>query len=509
MLLRRTLTLAAVVALLAPVACKRHIPIQAAGADIEQPADAPTPDAPPAQGANEKAPSAEAPPLANGKLTLSTGFAPVVERVASAVVNISSTRTVKPSASEQNPFFNDPLFRDFFGRGPLAPHERRERALGSGVIVSSDGFVLTNSHVVSEADEVRVMLPDKRELKAKIVGQDPKTDVALLRIPGSGFPTASFGDSSRVKVGDFVLAIGDPLGLGQTVTMGIISAKGRGNVGIVDYEDFIQTDAAINPGNSGGALVNVEGQLIGLNTAIATTGGSGGNQGIGFAVPSNLAREVMAQIQAHGRVIRGWLGVAIQDVTPAMAKALGLPSEAGALVGDVTSDTPAAKAGLKRGDVIFAVDGQPVTDSRTLRLHVAESSPGTKLKLTVLRNGAHQDITVTLGEMPAEEKKSPANAPSATGAVGIQVAPLTPDLALRLEVPEGTSGVVVTGVEPGSRAADAGVRPGDLIQEVDHRAVKTPDDVRKGLEKDGKRPHVLLVFRHGVTHFVAIPAEGE
>jgi serine protease Do len=192
-----------------------------------------------------------------------------------------------------------------------------------------------------------------------------------------------------------------------------------------------------------------------------------------------------------------------------MAKALGLPSEEGALVGDVTSDTPAAKAGLKRGDVILAVDGQPVIDSRTLRLHVAESSPGTKLKLTILRNGARQDLTVTLGEMPAEEKKPPGTAPSATAAVGIQVAPLTPDLALRLEVPEGASGVVVTGVEPGSRAADAGVRPGDLIQEIDHKTVKTPDEVRKALEKDGKKPHVLLVYRHGVTHYVAIPAEGE
>ncbi len=359
-------------------------------------------------------------------MTLESGFAPVVERIAGAVVNIASTRVVRPPSPEQLPFFNDPLFRDFFGRGARPPAERREQALGSGVIVSRDGYVLTNSHVVQGASDIRVSLTDKRELKATVVGQDPQTDIAVLRIPGSGFPVAKLADSSRVRVGDVVLAIGDPLGLGQTVTMGIISAKGRGNVGVADYEDFIQTDAAINPGNSGGALVDVHGQLIGINTAIATTGGGRGNQGIGFSVPSNLAREVMTQIEEHGRVIRGWLGVAVQDVTPQMVTGLGLTTQGGALIGDVTPDSPAAKAGLQRGDVVVAIDGKPVADSRDLRMKIAESSPGTRVSLGVLRGGARREITAALGEVPAEQQRLAEGAPSATGALGIQLAPLTP-----------------------------------------------------------------------------------
>jgi serine protease Do len=465
----------------------------------------------------EKAPAVDVTPIATSeppspaageRITLETGFASVVDRVAGAVVNISTTRIVQPPAPEQLPFFNDPLFREFFGHGPRPPRELREMALGSGVIVSREGYVLTNSHVVQGANDVRVSLPDKRELKATIVGQDPKTDIALLRIPGEGFPVAAFGDSSRVRVGDLALAIGDPLGLGQTVTLGIISAKGRGNVGIVDYEDFIQTDAAINPGNSGGALVNVEGQLIGINTAIATSGGGRGNQGLGFAVPSNLAREVMRQIEQHGRVIRGWLGVAVQDVTPAMAAALGLKTQGGALLGDVTEGSPAAKAGLARGDVVVDVDGKPVADSRSLRLHIAEASPGTKVVMGVLHNGARRDVTATLGEMPSEERKPPGGAPPAAGALGILLAPLTPDLARRLDVPEGTSGAVITEVQPGSRGAEVGLRAGDVIQEIDKAPVRSPEDVKKALGKDGTRTHLLLVVREGTTHYVAVPPEG-
>jgi serine protease Do len=442
-------------------------------------------------------------------LTIATGFAPVVERVAGAVVNISSTRIVHPPSAEQLPFFNDPLFRDFFGRMQPPQRTLRERALGSGVIVSPEGYVLTNVHVVQGASDIRVSLPDRRELKATVVGQDPKTDIALLRLPGDGFPFLHLGDSTKVRVGDFVLAIGNPLGLGQTVTMGIISAKGRGNVGIVDYEDFIQTDAAINPGNSGGPLVDAAGELIGINTAIATTGGGQGNQGIGFAVPSNLAREVMHQIEKNGRVIRGWMGVAIQDLTPDMASALGLKAQAGALVGDVTPGSPAAKAGLARGDVVVEVDGKPVADSRSFRLIISELSPGTRASLGVLRHGARRTVEVTLGEMPSEPSKPGAPPPSATGALGIQIAPLTPDLARRLDVPEGTNGVVVTGVQQGSRAADLGLRPGDVIQEVDNGPVRSPGDLKKALEADAKRPHVLLVLREGVTHYVAVPPEGE
>jgi serine protease Do len=446
---------------------------------------------------------------AGEKLTIMTGFAPVVERVAGAVVNISSTRIVNPPSTDQLPFFNDPLFRDLLGR--LQPPQRtlRERALGSGVIVSPDGYVLTNVHVVQGASDIRVSLPDRRELKGTVVGQDPKTDIAVLRIPGNGFPYLHLGDSTKVRVGDFAIAIGNPLGLGQTVTMGIISAKGRGNVGIVDYEDFIQTDAAINPGNSGGALVDAAAELIGINTAIATSGGGQGNQGIGFAVPSNLAREVLHQIQKNGRVIRGWMGVAIQDLTPDMTSALGLKTQNGALVSDVTPGSPAAKAGLARGDVVVEVDNQAVADSRSFRLIISELAPGTRVSLGVLRHGARRTVEVNLGEMPSEPQKPGAQAPSATGALGIQIAPLTPDLARRLDVPEGTNGVVVTGVQQGSRAAELGLRPGDVIQEIDNNAVRSPQDVKKALESNGKRAHVLLVLREGVTHFVAVPPEGE
>ena len=464
MLLCRTLTIA-VLALIPFVGCKRSQP--GFGAGLPEIAPTKADEAPQAE-----PPRAE-PPGAGERLSVESGFAPVVDRVAGAVVNVSSTRVLHPEAGEQNPFFEDPLFRQFFGHGPSRPpKEMREQALGSGVIVSRDGYVLTNAHVVHGANEVRVMLPDKREFRAKIVGQDPKTDIALIRIPAGDYPVVTFGDSTRVRVGDFALAIGDPLGLGQTVTMGIISAKGRGNVGIVDYEDFLQTDAAINPGNSGGALVNVDGQIIGIPTAIATIGGARGNQGIGFAVPSNLAREVMTQIEQHGRVIRGWLGVAVQDVTSAMAGAMGLPGPGGALVGDVTQGSPAEKAGLKRGDVIVKIDGKPVSDSRSLRMQIAETSPGSSARLTVVRNGATVDVPVTLGEMPNEQQQGPAGAEKGgAGAMGIQVTPLTPDLAQRLDLPEGTAGVVVTQVQPGSRAADAGLRSGDVIQEIDKKKV--------------------------------------
>jgi serine protease Do len=479
---------------LLPAGCRRHVRDEKASAL----------DAVPASPAPERAA-----PVPAERVTIEGGFANVVDRVAAAVVNISSTRVVRPPSPEQIPFYDDPLFRELFGHGGRLPQQRREQSLGSGVIVSRDGYVLTNVHVVQGGSEIRVSLPDKRELRATVIGQDPKTDIALLRIPGDGFPFARFGDSSKVRVGDFALAIGDPLGLGQTVTMGIISAKGRGNVGIVDYEDFIQTDAAINPGNSGGALVDVSGDLIGINTAIATSGGARGNQGIGFAVPANLAREVMAEIEKHGRVIRGWLGVAVQDVTPPMATALGLPTQGGALVGDVTPDSPAARAGLERGDVVLDLAGKPVVDSRELRLRISEASPGTKLPLVVLRNGARRDVTATLGEMPSDEQRPGAAAPSVAGAMGIELSPLTPDLAHRLNLPETVHGAVVTGVQPGSRAAEAGLRPGDVIQEIDKTPVRSPQDLKKALGQDSKRTHLALVLREGITHYVAIPPEGE
>jgi serine protease Do len=499
MQLRRTVTLA-LVGLTSLAGCRRW------RRDFSHDASPP----PPLPAAPHAEPAADQPPPAPlDRVTLETGFGPVVERIAGAVVNISTTRTVRPAVPEQVPFFDDPFFRDFFGHGQRLPPEVKERALGSGVIVSADGYVLTNSHVVQGATDIRVSLPDKRELKATVVGQDPQTDLAVLRIPGTGFPVAQIANSSRVRVGDVALAIGDPLGLGQTVTMGIISAKGRGDVGIVDYEDFIQTDAAINPGNSGGALVDLQGRLIGINTAIATSGGGRGNQGIGFSVPSNLAREVMSQIEQRGRVVRGWLGVAVQDVTPSMATGLGLKTPGGALVGDVTADSPAAKAGFERGDVVVDVDGKPVASSRGLRLLIAESSPGTRVRVGLLRNGARRELVVALGEVPTEQQRLATGAPSATGALGIQVAPLMPEMARRLGVPEGTSGALIAGVQPGSRAAEAGLRPGDVIEEIDKARVRSADDVKKALERDAKQTHVVLVWRAGTTHYVALPPEGE
>src|SRR5580700_9832310 len=296
-----------------------------------------------------------------------TGFAPVVKEVLPDVVNISSSKVVRTPNQFPEGMPNDPFFQQFFGQGfgnrPEIPKERREQSLGSGVIVSPEGYVLTNNHVVDGATDVKVTLSDKRELKAKIVGTDPKTDIAVLKLEGANFPAITLGDSSKVQVGDYALAIGDPFGVGQTVTMGIVSAKGRGNLGIEDYEDFIQTDAPINPGNSGGALVNDRGELVGINTAILSHG-SGGNEGIGFAIPVNLARNVMGQILDHGKVNRAYLGIMIQDITPGISKAMGLKEMKGVLVGDVTPSGPAAKSGVQRGDVILEVNGKPVEDSR-------------------------------------------------------------------------------------------------------------------------------------------------
>src|ERR1041385_8140296 len=319
------------------------------------------------------------------------GFVPVVKKALPAVVNIASSKIIRsPNRGPQAPFFSDPLFQQFFGddfsREFRIPREQRERSLGSGVIVSPDGHILTNNHVVDGASEIKVSLSDKRELRARIIGTDPKTDIAVLKVDAKDLPVMTFGDSSKSQVGDFAIAVGNPFGVGQTVTMGIISATGRGGLGIEDYEDFIQTDAAINPGNSGGAMVNVRGELIGINTAIIS--GGGGNQGVGFAVPVNMARGVMDQILKHGKVTRGWLGVTIQPVTPAMAKAFGLQGPPrGALVSDITPDGPAARSGLTKGDIILELNGEPVSDSRALSLQISMLAPGTSVRLKVSRNG--------------------------------------------------------------------------------------------------------------------------
>jgi len=366
--------------------------------------------------------------------------------------------------------------------------------------------VLTNNHVVDGATDVRVTLSDKREFKAQVIGTDPKTDIAVLKLSGDKFDPITLGDSKKVQVGDYALAIGDPFGVGQTVTMGIVSAKGRGNLGIEDYEDFIQTDAPINPGNSGGALVNDRGELIGINTAILSHG-SGGNEGIGFAIPINLARNVMGQIIDHGKVTRGYLGVVIQPITPVMSKALNLNKLEGALVGDVSAKGPAKDAGVQRGDVILAINGNTVTDSNELRNTISMMQPGQTVKLTINRNGSTKDIDVKLGELPLSKEEASNdsdNSGSKESMKGITVETLDSDTAQQLQLPEATKGVVVTSVDPSSAAADSGLRKGDVIQEVNHKPVKTAAEFEAAMSNAGKNGTLLLVNRGGTTVFVAL-----
>jgi serine protease Do len=439
--------------------------------------------------------------------SLGTGFTPVVERALPAVVNVSSSRTVKTGGTQATPFFNDPFFRQFFGdqfsRQFQVPRERRERSLGSGVILTPDGYILTNNHVIDKATDIKVSLRDKREFKARLVGTDPKTDVAVLKIEATNLPTLTLGDSDKTRVGEIVLAIGDPFGVGETVTMGIVSATGRGNLDIEDYEDFIQTDAAINPGNSGGALINARGELVGINTAILT-GGGGGNQGIGFAIPINLARQVMEQILKTGHVVRGYLGVMIQPVTPGLAKAFGLTDVKGAIVGDVTKDSPAARAGLLKGDVIVAMNGQPVKDSLELRLKVAQTPPGTEVRFTLRREGREKDVTVKLGELPEKAQAAAGGEAASSPLSGVKVEDLTPDIAEQVGVARGTLGVVVDSVADDSPASDAGLRRGDVIEEVNHRGVPNVAAFDRAVREVGSKPVLLLVNRQGTTSFVVV-----
>jgi serine protease Do len=329
-------------------------------------------------------------------------MSPAAHAAMPSVVKISASKIVKaPTSFEGQGGESEDMFRQFFGngarRGMQPPQSHREGGLGSGVIISSDGYILTNNHVVDGATDVRVTLPDRREFKAKVIGTDPKTDIAVIRIDAQKLPSLTIGNSSKLQVGDAVLAIGNPYGVGQTVTAGIVSATGRANLGIEDYEDFIQTDASINPGNSGGALVNDRGELVGINTAILANGSGGGNQGIGFAVPVNLARQVMDQIVSHGSVQRAYLGVTVQEVTPAIAKAIGLDSPKGALVGDVSPNSPAQKAGLQSGDVILSLNNTPILESNQLRMNISMMETGQTLKLKVFRNGQTTIPTRTAG----------------------------------------------------------------------------------------------------------------
>lgn len=451
-----------------------------------------------------------APVVVNG---IRTSYADVVEKTLPAVVRIEAEHKNKPqSSANQLPFPFDDLFRQ-------APEMQRppiERGLGSGVIVSSDGTILTNNHVIEGADRITVILSNNKSYEARLVGSDRPSDLAVLKIEAQNMPYLTLGNSDAVRVGDIVLAIGNPLGIGQTVTAGIISAKGR-RTGLSygssndTFEDFLQTDAPINRGNSGGALVNLNGELIGINSQILAGGPSGGNIGIGFAIPSNMAKSVMEQLLKDGQVRRGMLGINIQNITDDTAKALDLQDTSGVLVSNVRPGSAAEKAGLKRGDIITAINGEKIEDSNVLRNKVAGTMPGTEIKLTVLRRGQQMELSATLDEYnldtaanePSGKDNNPADKGKAGGRLGLSVQSVTPQLAKQLGL-DSASGVVVTDVDPTGPAADAGIARGDVILEVNTQPVDSPEAVQEAMAKSGDKPVLLLVWRKGSTVFMTV-----
>ncbi len=440
-------------------------------------------------------------------------YADVVNLVAPAVVTIRVESKAKFSPTQFGEgdelfrrFFGDPFFR---GQGAPAPQQRQplQRVLGSGVIISKDGDIVTNNHVIDGAESISVEFTDGRTLKATLVGTDKASDVALLRVKADSLPSLALGNSDAVRVGDVVLAVGNPLGIGETVTMGIISAKGRAtDTGDGSYEDFLQTDAPINHGNSGGALVNTKGELVGINSQILSN--TGENIGIGFAIPANMARHVVESIRKDGKVHRSQLGVTIQPVTSDMAASLGLKEAGGVIVSSVEPGSAADHAGLKQGDVIEAFNGQPVKDLNSLRNRVADTVPGSNTTVTVIRDGARRDVPVTLREADAEKPAGNGENDSTTSGdkttLGISVAPLTPDLADRLNLPKGARGLVVQDVNPDGRAAIAGLQSGDVIQQVNREPVQTVEQLRAAIRRNADRPTLLLINRQGRDLFVTV-----
>ena len=436
----------------------------------------------------------------------------IAQAVTPAIVNIQSTKVVKV---QQSPFFNDPFFRQFFGDmfGQI-PREQREHALGSGVIVSPDGYIVTNNHVIARASDIQIMLTDKRTFKGKVVGADPQTDVAVLKIQAKDLPTAPLGNSSTLRVGDTVMAFGNPFGLNFTVTRGSVSAVGRSGLGIEAFEDFIQTDAAINHGNSGGALVNVRGQVVGINVAILSSSGGpmgeGGWTGVGFAIPSNIVQHVMASLIKTGKVERGYLGVTtLEDLTPALARQFHVPDVSGALVNNVEPGSPADKAGLKQGDVIRTFEGQTVNSRAHLESTVVNKSPGMTVTLGLLRDGKPMDLKVTLTERPSNAGERGGARPHSEGTLrGVSVQELTPEVREQLGLPSHIQGVVITEMDPDSPAAEAGLQPGDVVQSINRRPVNSVSDFNS-LAAEARGETLLRINRGGNAWFVAVTPGGE
>lgn len=458
---------------------------------------------------------------------LNQALVTVAEAVKPSVVTVFTEKVyrVQRSPFAMSPFFNDPFFQQFFGGNgmerqdprnrekPDTPYEeRKSQGMGSGVIVSADGYILTNNHVVSEADDIKVRTLDNQLLVAKVIGADPKTDVAVIKVEGKDLKPIAQGDSDKLQVGEIVLAVGSPMSanLNHTVTQGIVSAKGRSNVGLAEYEDFIQTDADINPGNSGGALVNMDGALVGINTAIVTR--SGGSQGIGFAVPINMARTVMQSLIENGEVVRAWLGVQVQDLTPELAQAMDLKDTNAVLVAAVQEGSPAEKAGLLAGDVVLDLNGNKVQTAAELRNKVSILPPGTVVKVTIKRESAQKELSVKLERMPddsAATEKSGKAKTEKSELLGFEVAGITPAIAQRYSLSPKEKGVVVVAVDPSSAAYASGVREGDVVNSLNKQNIVSVGDFKKlssGL-KEGATV-LLKLSRRGGTLFLAFNLNG-
>lgn len=454
----------------------------------------------------------ETAPANEGKNGVIPSFSGIVKQLRPAVVNVFTTKVIQ-QRGYGFPFFEE--FEQFFGpqfRRRLPERKYKQNSLGSGFIITEDGYILTNNHVVEGMDEIKVKLTDDEEFTAKIIGRDPKIDVALIKIDvKKKLPVVVLGDSDKLEIGDWVVAIGNPFGLGHTVTAGIVSAKGRHGIIQGSYEDFIQTDAAINPGNSGGPLINLRGEVIGINSAIFSPQGAfgtPGNIGIGFAIPIDMAKTVLSQLKETGKVIRGWLGVMIQPITPEIAEALNLESHVGALIADVTNGSPAEKSGLQRGDIIIEFDGKKIDDYHNLPPIVAGTPVGKKVKVKIIREGKTKELIINVAEMPPEVSGEVTTEETASEEVGISVSDITDELAQHYNIRE-KEGVIVTDVTAGSMADMAGIQIGDIIVEVNKKQIKNTKEFHKELLKIGKGKSVLFLIKRGnSTIYVALRKGG-